>query len=146
MNLSNLKKTNPNKLSDRIGRGGKRGKTSGRGTKGQYAHGGHGVRTQIRDEIRRLPKLRGRAMHMNKQIGPDTVTLNLSQLEKVCEQGTVINFVWLKNMKLVPKMWKSSEAVKVLGFGEITKSITIQGIPVSTSAKEKIIAKGGSVI
>ncbi len=146
MNLSQLKKSNPNKPSDRIGRGGKRGKTSGRGTKGQYAHGGHGVRTQIRDEIRRLPKLRGRGMNLNKQIGPDTITINLNKLDAVTEKGTVVTFAWLKNMKMVPKIWKSSESVKVLAFGEITKAITVQGIPVSTAAREKITKLGGSVV
>jgi large subunit ribosomal protein L15 len=146
MKLSNLQKNNPNKPEVRIGRGGKRGKTSGRGTKGQFAHGGHGVRTQIRDEIRRLPKLRGRALHPNKSINPDSITINLSRLDQLCEKGAVVTFAWLKNMKLVPKMWKGSDTVKILGFGEMTKAITVQGIPVSTSATEKITQKGGSVV
>ena len=43
-----------------VGRGGKRGKTSGRGTKGQNARAGRKKRPEMRDFIKRIPKLRGR--------------------------------------------------------------------------------------
>jgi large subunit ribosomal protein L15 len=42
-----------------VGRGGKRGKTSGRGGKGQTARAGHKIRPEIRDLIKKLPKRRG---------------------------------------------------------------------------------------
>ena len=45
--------------SKRFGRGGKRGKTSGRGCKGQTARAGANMRPEMRDIIKRLPKLRG---------------------------------------------------------------------------------------
>ncbi len=59
MNLNTLQSKTKRMISDRIGRGGKRGKTSGRGVKGQRAHGDHGVRPELRDAIKKLPKRRG---------------------------------------------------------------------------------------
>ena len=43
----------------RVGRGGKRGKTSGHGTKGQKSRAGRKIRPQIRDVMKRFPKKRG---------------------------------------------------------------------------------------
>lgn len=60
MQLHNLKKNSSRKKSRQVGRGGKRGKTSGRGTKGQNARAGRKKRPEMRDTIKRIPKLRGR--------------------------------------------------------------------------------------
>ena len=57
MQLKDLKRENPNKRSTRVGRGGKRGKTSGRGHKGQNARAGNSKRPEIRDIIKKVPKL-----------------------------------------------------------------------------------------
>ena len=42
--MNNLQRKHPNRKAKRVGRGGLRGKTSGRGHKGQRQHGGHGIR------------------------------------------------------------------------------------------------------
>lgn len=60
MQFHTLKRKNPNKKSKQVGRGGTRGKTSGRGTKGQNARAGRKKRPELRDFIKRVPKLRGR--------------------------------------------------------------------------------------
>src|SRR5574343_182474 len=59
MQLNELKRKNPNKKARQVGRGGTRGKQSGRGGKGQTARAGKKRRLQIRDIIKKLPKLRG---------------------------------------------------------------------------------------
>lgn len=59
MQLHELQPLHPAKNEKRIGRGGKRGTTSGRGTKGQKARSGHRIRPAERDLIQQLPKLRG---------------------------------------------------------------------------------------
>jgi len=146
MKLAQLHKNIANKNETRIGRGGKRGKTSGRGTKGQYAHGGHGVRAAIKDVIRKLPKLRGRGLNLNKQIGPNSLAINLAALDAATKKGDIITFDSLKTVGLVPKSWKSSQYVKILAQGEITKPVTVQNIPISTAARDKIITAGGSVV
>jgi large subunit ribosomal protein L15 len=145
MKLAQLRKNIPNKNETRIGRGGKRGKTSGRGTKGQYAHGGHGVRAAIKDVIRKLPKLRGRGLNMNKQVGPNAITVNLKALDAVTKTGDIITFDFLKSVGLVPKSWKGSQYVKILAEGTITKAVTVQNIPISEAARDKIVTAGGSI-
>lgn len=66
MQFHSLKRKTPNKKSRQVGRGGTRGKTSGRGTKGQNARAGHKNRPELRDFIKRIPKLRGRGKNSNK--------------------------------------------------------------------------------
>lgn len=145
MKLAQLHRFTPNKPEVRIGRGGKRGKTSGRGTKGQYAHGGHGVRATIKDVIRKLPKLRGRGLNLNKQIGPNAVAINLKTLDAATKKDDIITFDFLKLVGLVPKSWKGSQYVKILAEGSMTKSVAVQNIPISAAARDKIVAAGGSV-
>ena len=59
MQIHQLKREHPRQKARQIGRGGKRGKTSGRGTKGQLARAGHKLRPELRDLIKKLPKRRG---------------------------------------------------------------------------------------
>lgn len=68
MQFHSLKRKTANKRSKAVGRGGKRGKTSGRGTKGQNARAGRKKRPELRDFIKRVPKLRGRGKNSNKSI------------------------------------------------------------------------------
>jgi len=59
MQLHELQPDSPNKTRKRIGRGGKRGTTSGRGQKGQKSRAGRRIRPAERDLIQSLPKLKG---------------------------------------------------------------------------------------
>ena len=111
----------------RVGRGGKRGTTSGRGTKGQKSRSGHRIRLAKRDLLIRLPKLRG---YKNKSIHEKPGIINVGDLEKSKET------VFSK---------KNLGKVKILGNGELKKAITVQGIPVSKSAREKIEKAGGKI-
>ena len=60
MQIHNLKRTHKNKKDRLVGRGGKHAKTSGLGGKGQTARAGNKRRPEVRDFIKRVPKLRGR--------------------------------------------------------------------------------------
>lgn len=68
MQFHSLKRKTPNKKSKQVGRGGTRGKTSGRGTKGQNARAGRKKRPELRDFIKRVPKLRGRGKSSLKSL------------------------------------------------------------------------------
>lgn len=59
MQIHNLQRTHKNKKDRIVGRGGKHAKTSGRGGKGQTARAGNKRRPELRDIIKKLPKLRG---------------------------------------------------------------------------------------
>ena len=114
----------------RVGRGGKRGTTSGKGTKGQKARAGRRIRPAERDYIQRLPKIRG---IKNKPITPKLDVLNVGDLDNYAQNGKVSAEVLGKK-------------VKILGDGEIKAAITVEGLPVSGPAKEKIEAAGGKVL
>lgn len=66
MQFHTLQSKTKRKTSKQVGRGGTRGKTSGRGTKGQNARAGHKNRPELRDVIKRIPKLRGRGKNFLK--------------------------------------------------------------------------------
>jgi large subunit ribosomal protein L15 len=124
--------------SRRIGRGGKRGTTSGRGTKGQRSRAGRRIRPAERDLIMRLPKLRG----FRNKPKSDTVTVfNLGELsEKLkpfAKNGPLeITADVLKTAGLLGKNFKGE--IKILAEGEIIFPIALKGIKVSKSAQEKI--------
>ncbi|HVV38877.1 MAG TPA: 50S ribosomal protein L15 [Candidatus Paceibacterota bacterium] len=138
MQLNELKRATPNKKEKRVGRGGGRGKTSGRGTKGQKARAGHSIMPAIREQLKKLPKRRGYSF---KSIQAKSSVVNLSLLEKVFQAGDTINPKILMDRGVV----RDTGAVKILGDGELTKKFTISGCAISASARAKVEKAGGSV-
>jgi large subunit ribosomal protein L15 len=67
MQINDLKRTHKNKKDRIVGRGGKHAKTSGRGGKGQTARAGNKRRPELRDIIKKLPKLRGYQFNSKKK-------------------------------------------------------------------------------
>ena len=90
MQINNLKRNNPNKKRMIVARGGKRGKTAGRGGKGQSARAGNKRRPEWRDIIKRLPKLRGRGKNSNKAFQAENFPVNISILEKVFSNNDLV--------------------------------------------------------
>src|SRR5436853_265391 len=88
--MEDLKRTTKNKKPKLVGRGGTRGKTSGRGTKGQKARAGHKIRPHIRDIIKKLPKLRGRGKNINKAFRIKPAVVNLAMIEKAYDAHTAV--------------------------------------------------------
>lgn len=70
MQFHTLQARTKRKHARRVGRGGKRGKTSGRGTKGQNARAGRKKRPELREIIKHVPKLRGRGKSSLKSFRP----------------------------------------------------------------------------
>jgi large subunit ribosomal protein L15 len=147
MQLNELKRKTPNKGSKRIGRGrgSGKGKTSGRGTKGQNARAGHKKRPEVREQLKKIPKLRGRGIHGLYSFQVRPAILNVSQLEANFAAGDSINPKVLIERGLVHAHSGKAPKVKLLGDGELTKKFVISGCAVSGSAKEKIEKAGGSV-
>lgn len=119
----------------RVGRGGKRGTTSGRGTKGQKSRAGRVIRPAERDLILRIPKKRG---FRNKPLSERARVISLEELIKI--QGPVTAESLLRS-----GMIRRGERAKILGNGAITRPIEVSGVPVSKSAKMKIEKAGGRV-
>lgn len=141
MQLNTLKRTKPNKKARQVGRGGTRGKTSGRGGKGQTARAGNKRRPQIRDIIKKIPKLRGYRFNSYKI---KFSVVNLSDLN-VFEAGSTINPQSLFDQGLISRVGGGLPKVKILGNGEIGRKISIVNCKVSDNARLKIEKIGGSI-
>lgn len=144
MQLNTLQRKTTNKGSKRIGRGraSGKGKTAGRGTKGQNARAGHKKRPDVREKLKKLPKLRGYAF---KSISDKPAVVNLSTLERLFSAGDTVTPVMLAERGAIRGRKGSVARVKILGDGELTKKLTITGCTISGSAKEKIEKAGGSI-
>ena len=143
MDLSNLKPAEGSKHSDNFrrgrGHGSGNGKTAGKGHKGQKARSGAprpGFEGGQMPLYRRLPK-RGFTNIFAKQI----VEVNVERLN-IFENGTEVTEALLKERGVVSK---TLDGVKILGNGELTKSLTVKVSRFSKSAQEKIEAAGGKV-
>ncbi|MHB0977813.1 MAG: 50S ribosomal protein L15 [Minisyncoccota bacterium] len=146
MQLNTLKAKTKRKTSQQVGRGGTRGKTSGRGTKGQNARAGHKNRPELRDFIKRFPKLRGRGVSSFKSIEKKNSPVNLNMIEKFFGAGETVTPETLVAKKLISLKNLSTSKVKILGTGTLTKKIDFKGVLVSTKAKTAIESVGGSII
>ena len=146
MQTHDIKRVHAHKKKKLVARGGKRGKTSGRGGKGQTARAGNKRRPAMRDIIKKLPKLRGHGKNRSKSVfdrGPSAV-VNVSSLN-IFKDGTVVNPTVLLAKGLIPQIVGRLPDVKILGTGELTVKVTIEGCTLSASAKEKIEKIGGTV-
>lgn len=141
--LSNLvKPAGATKKAIRKGRGvgSGIGKTAGRGQKGQYARVGgfkpyfEGGQTPLH---RRLPK-RG----FNNENSAIIAEVNISQLE-VFEAGAKVDETTLRDRKIIKGRF---DRLKILGNGELSKSLTITAHSFSRSAEEKITKAGGKAL
>jgi large subunit ribosomal protein L15 len=137
MQLHDLSLTMRRKKQKRVGRGGKRGTTSGRGQKGQKARAGHRIRPASRDLFMRIPKLRG---VKHRRVTPRAIPVNVGDLAR-------LNVAEITPAVLLERGFvrRRGERAKVLGGGELKKAITVRGLAVSASARKKIEAAGGKV-
>lgn len=147
MDLSKLQRPSGQKIVRRVGRGGKRGKTSGRGGKGQTARAGNKRRPEWRDIIKKLPKRRGYGVNRSSTVRPriPAVALTLQSLAKNFENGETVTIRALIEKRLVRRVSGNVPPLKILSRGEIDKKLTIhKGIEVSEGAKQKIEKAGGT--
>lgn len=142
MKLHELNPVQGSRDRKRVGRGcgSNWGKTAGKGHNGQNSRSGGGVRLGFEGGqtplFKRLPK-RGFTNYTRKEYA----IVNVSELE-IFDNGTVITPELLLESGIIKKL---ESGLKVLGNGELTKSLTIKAKKVSASATSKIQAAGGSV-
>lgn len=147
MQIHQIKRAHALKKPKLLARGGKRGKTSGRGGKGQTARAGNKRRPAMRDIIKKLPKLRGHGKNRSKSVfdrGPVAV-VNVGALN-VFKAGDMVNPSTLHAKKLIPMNVGRLPVIKILGSGELTTKLSVEGCAVSLSAKTKIESAGGTVV
>ena len=131
----------------RVGRGigSGKGKTSGRGVKGQKSRSGVAINSFEGGQMplyRRLPK-RG----FNPINKTNVAIINLDKIQSFIDQKVIksddkINSELLKKLKIINK---NAQMLKILGSGEIKEKVNIEADLISKSAKEKLEKVGGSV-
>ena len=143
MRLHNLKpRPGAKHRTKRLGQGESsgHGKTSGRGGKGQTARSGSSIRIGFEGGqmplIRRIPK-RG---FNNAEFTTVRLPVNVADLN-VFDDGARVDEAALRSIGLVNG---SSDGIKILGNGELTKKLTVIAHAFSAAAKTKIEAKGGT--
>ena len=146
MNLNSLTyKVKSKKIRPGRGIGSGKGKTSGRGHKGQKARSGVAIKSFEGGQMplyRRLPKRGFNPIKKN-----NIAILNLQQLQKYISKGklnskSLINLSELKKNKILKG---KIDKIKLLGNGDIKDKINIEVDFISKSAKEKIEKKGSSI-
>jgi large subunit ribosomal protein L15 len=148
MQLNNLKLRNRQKGKKRLGRGigSGKGKTCGRGHKGQKSRSGVAIKSFEGGQMplyRRLPK-RGFKSFGNKNIAEVSLTKLQGFLEKKKDLvNTKINLSSLIKSKLIKKKFKK---IKLIGTGNLKSKFDVEVDFISNSAKEKIEKLGGKVI
>ena len=131
----------------RVGRGigSGKGKTSGRGMKGQKSRSGVAIKSFEGGQMplyRRLPK---RGFNSIKKI--NVAKINLDKIQSFIDQKKInpndkINSELLKKLKIINK---NSQKLKILGNGEIKVKINIEADLISKSAKKKLEKVGGLI-
>ncbi len=140
MELHNIRPNKKSAQRKRVGRGGKRGTYSGRGIKGQRAHSGGRLPSPQRLFISRFPKLRGVKFRSKN---PSALAVNVGDLERLFPEENIIK---KESFIAVGLIRGKSGSVKILGDGEVSKSYTIEDVPVSAAAREKIEKAGGKIL
>ena len=145
ISLNNRSKINKKKIRVGRGIGSGKGKTSGRGVKGQKSRSGVSIKSFEGGQMplyRRLPK-RGFNPIQKKNIA----ILNLDKIQSFIDKKSVktseiLNSNLLKKLKLINKR---SSKLKILGSGEIKDKINIEADLASKSAVNKLEKIGGSI-
>ena len=143
--LNNRSKINKSKIRVGRGIGSGKGKTSGRGVKGQKSRSGVAIKSFEGGQMplyRRLPKRGFNAINRT-----NIAILNLDKIQSYIDKKNIktsdlINSVLLKKLKLISK---DSAKLKILGSGEIKDKINIEADLASKSAVEKLEKIGGSI-
>lgn len=141
MQTHQIKRTHKLKKAKQIARGGRHGKQSGRGGKGQTARAGAKLRPAFRDTIKKLPKLRGHGINRSHSVVHQDpkkfAVVNLWELN-VFENGEVVNPTSLVAKGIVDLRHGKLPKVKILAKGELTKKIKIEDCTMSKVVAEKI--------
>lgn len=148
MQLNTLAPRTRSRKNPPVGRGGKRGKTSGRGGKGQTARAGHKIRPEVRDLIKKLPKRRGYGVNRARTVRGDRVrpsVVNVSALESLYSAGETVSPSTLLAKGAVRRVKGRAPNVKILGAGAVSKAFVVIGCTLSSKAREALLASGSTI-
>jgi large subunit ribosomal protein L15 len=152
MQLHQLKPVHSNKKVKRVGRGGKRGTYSGRGSKGQKSRAGARIRPDFRGGNNPLwklfPKQRGSTKkvdvkHAKFRIKHEKPTvINIGLLNSIFQEGDSVSVKTLLERGIIKD---AKNGVKILGGGELNKRLNFYDVILSKQARDKILKTGGTI-
>ena len=148
MQSHNVQPIHKNKPTMIVGRGGHRGKTSGRGGKGQTARAGNKRRPELRDFIKRIPKLRGRGKSSFKSFATKPWNVSIVAIDKVFKDGDTVTPKILIEKGLIKTTGGKIPSVKILQgriAAALFKKLIVSECTVSAGLKAAIEKAGGSV-
>lgn len=125
------------------GNGSTRGGTSGRGSNGQNARSGGGVRPGFEGGQMPLYRRIARRGFSNYPFKVEYKTVNIRVLENAFSDGDTVNLESLKQKGIIKG---KNVKVKILGEGDLSRKLTVDVDKVSAGAKEKIEKAGGNVV
>jgi len=142
MQIHELQPFDKPKKRKRIGRGGKRGNYSGRGSKGQKSRAGAKIKPQLREIVNKFPKKRGEGF---KTLKENIIIVHLQDLQRVFPQGGKITPQILEKAGLIKRLTNQKLRVKILVKGDLKTKYNIQNCLLSKKAEEAIIKAEGKV-
>ena len=145
ISLNNTFKVKIKKMRVGRGIGSGKGKTSGRGVKGQKSRSGVAIKSFEGGQMplfRRLPKRGFNSINKNK-----VAILNLKKIQalidkKVISETDILNLETLKKLKIIGNNFNK---MKILGSGELKNKINVSIDFISNSAKEKLEKSGSKI-
>ena len=151
MQIHQLQPIHRRKKAKRVGRGGKRGTFSGRGSKGQKSRAGARIRPGFRggdNPVWKLfPKQRGATKKVDVKhsrfqvVAKKPAVVNLGTLSRFFQEGDKISPKSLVGKGIVG----SGSRIKILGDGELIKKLIFSGVTFSKQARDKIKKAGGTI-
>ncbi len=142
MNLANLANTSrPKKNVRRVGRGpgSKRGKTCGRGNKGDKSRRGFINHFGLEGGQMPLYKKSPTRGFSNERFRSDAFAVNLGMIDKFFKDGEVVSLKTLQEKKMAPRR---APGIKILSNGELKKRVTVEASAFSQAAQEKLKKSG----
>jgi large subunit ribosomal protein L15 len=131
-----------NKNKTIVGRGtSSKGRTCGKGSNGQNARSGGGVRPGFEGGQMPLYRRVARRGFSNYPFKKEYVVVSLDMINEAYKDGETVDLQSLKDLCIV----KGDVEAKILSNGEITKKVIVDGVKVSAAAAEKIKAAGGEI-
>ena len=148
MQLHTINAPHTRRHKKRVGRGGKRGTTSGKGTKGQRSRAGHRIRPAARDIVLKFPKLRG--VGNSRRSVPATIVKTgdipaLLMRAQACLPAGMAAELTREVLVSLRKIRAVKDAVKVVANGKLASAVAVTGVPVTKGARAEIVKAGGRV-
>ncbi len=151
MQLHQLKPTIKHKSRKRVGRGGKRGTFSGRGSKGQKSRAGARIRPGFRGGDNPIWKLFPKQRGATKKVDIKHARFRVAKKESEVVNLGILNSFFQDGDSVSPKILAQKgiiggkKRVKILSDGELDKKLNFSGVAFSKQARDKILKAGGTI-